>query len=159
MAYICTRKDRCQGCQMLRFDIDKGMACFAKTDFKEIENELKKRREDISFFNEEFFDIFMTDRHEAYENSSKGIYDEAYLNVKRTEFYKKNSGAYCEFLSIVARKFDEMYEVKFLTQKGRYAGCLVICAENEKQARTKHETLAKKKNLIPAEFRKVEGGE
>ena len=58
-------------------------------DYKAIKRLLQSRRRDIDGFTFGFYKIYVTDR-------KRGIYS----GVKSTEFYNKNSGAYCEFLEI-----------------------------------------------------------
>ena len=74
--------------------------------------ELVKRGQNTRYFCKKFFDIYTACYKQATENQEKGVdafyTDEngvlkngAYNPIFETDFYNKNSCAYCEFLCII----------------------------------------------------------
>lgn len=73
--------------------------------FQICKEELKKRRSNIKYFNIEFFTNYvMYERLKILSEKDEKFIEkrEAYLKEKifTTNFYIRNSGCYCEFLSI-----------------------------------------------------------
>ena len=75
--------------------------------------ELKERRESTKYFNRKFYETFrgavlMTawkaknGVEDMYTDAEGIIRRHSYDEVYKSDFYNKNSGAYCEFLSIIA---------------------------------------------------------
>lgn len=80
--------------------------------FQAIKEELKKERESTKYFTKQFFAIYSEALETIKRNNEKGIDDSyndngiwtrhAWDEVRKTDFYIKNSCAYCTFLQIVA---------------------------------------------------------
>lgn len=79
--------------------------------YKEMKAELKTLRKDIRYFNEKFYATFVEDYRKAIKNSIDGIDAEEFKETKQTDFYNKNSGAYCVFLELF---FSEWNLQKFI---------------------------------------------
>ena len=83
-----------------------------KNIFLTIKNELKNRRENIKYFNLKFFDIWVDaikKREKAYQDGTDESYYKNgvklfkfYDDIYKSDFYNKNSCAYCEFLCVAA---------------------------------------------------------
>ena len=80
--------------------------------YLEIKEELKRRRENVKYFSRAWFEMFLKCRRKNAENRENGIDDSYYTDsglvrlvhsydpVYASDFYMKNSGCYCEFLSL-----------------------------------------------------------
>lgn len=79
--------------------------------FKEVKQELKKRRENVKYFNKAFFNAYIdalrlrkynleNDIDDSYYNGIVKLFH-SYDPVYSSDFYIKNSACYCEFLSVV----------------------------------------------------------
>lgn len=68
--------------------------------YKEMKAELKTVMKDIRYFNEEFYAAFVEDYRKSIQNNIDGIDAEEFRETKQTDFYNKNSGAYCVFLEL-----------------------------------------------------------
>lgn len=68
--------------------------------YKEMKAELKTVRKDIRYFNEKFYAAFVKDYRKSIQNNIDGIDTEEFRRTKQTDFYNKNSGAYCVFLEL-----------------------------------------------------------
>lgn len=71
------------------------LAQYVKEDYAIIKKELKKRHENVRFFTVDFLLIFEEDYIKS-TREKRACYERTYL----TDFYNKNSAAYCEFLCI-----------------------------------------------------------
>lgn len=81
-------------------------------EYTEIKQELSRRCRSTKHFTREFFKVYQAARETIKRNVEQGINDvyydgdiltcHAWDEVRKTDFYLKNSGAYCEFLCIVA---------------------------------------------------------
>jgi len=83
-------------------------------EYEIIKAELKKRRENIRYFTKEFYTTFKecyiaglkarymdTYKKYLYKNENENFFRYTYYNpVYESDFYKKNSCAYCEFLTL-----------------------------------------------------------
>lgn len=78
--------------------------------FKECKRRLQDRRENTKYFNRDFFNTFCRCRKDRAAAIKNGI-DDSYVlagvllfhswdDVYKSNFYNKNSGCYCEFLSV-----------------------------------------------------------
>lgn len=82
--------------------------------YQEIKQELKHRRNSTKHFTKAFFAQYIEALDTIKKNAEKGIDDSyndngiytrhAYDAIRQSEFYNRNSGAYCEFLSIMAKE-------------------------------------------------------
>ena len=80
--------------------------------YTEIKNELKQERQSIRYFTRAFLETYAAALETNKRNAEKGIDDSyndggiwtrhAWDDVRKTDFYLKNSCAYCVFLQIVA---------------------------------------------------------
>lgn len=80
--------------------------------FEEVKNELARLVSSTRYFNREFYRIYLECLKKTRENVEKGVDDSFQLapgvvgfrsweGVYTSRFYRENSGAYCEFLSVV----------------------------------------------------------
>ena len=79
--------------------------------FNEVKQELKKRRENVKYFNKAFFNTYIDAIRLRKYNLEHDVNDDYVMDgirlvhcfdpVYNTDFYNKNSACYCEFLSIV----------------------------------------------------------
>lgn len=78
--------------------------------YNEIKNELKKRRENVKYFNRDFFNKWIeavqeneknikAGKNDSYKNGCITLYH-CYDEIYKSNFYNKNSGCYCEFLAV-----------------------------------------------------------
>lgn len=58
-------------------------------------NALVSRGESTKYLNRDFLAVFITEYNDSHKNGTAN-----YPKTKQTDFYNKNSCAYCEFLSI-----------------------------------------------------------
>ena len=58
-------------------------------------NALAERGESTKYLNRAFLAVFITEYNDSHKNGAAN-----YPKTKQTDFYNKNSCAYCEFLSI-----------------------------------------------------------
>ena len=82
-----------------------------KKYYKIIKEELKARRENVKYFNYDFFTKWIEAIQEREKTIKAGIdasYKKGYItlyhyydNIYKTDFYNKNSAAYCQFLEVV----------------------------------------------------------
>lgn len=80
--------------------------------YEQIKAELSRRRNRITHFTRKFYQEFCAAQRAAKHTAENGIdlhywKDGVYLNhaydpVYESNFYRKNGGAYCEFLSIIS---------------------------------------------------------
>jgi predicted transcriptional regulator len=82
----------------------------------EMKSLLKEKRESTRYFTKDFYSTFISDYREAVNDCIKGIDREAYVKTKQTDFYNRNSCAYCVFLEIFnskanLQKFTIIYSV------------------------------------------------
>lgn len=76
-------------------------------DFKTAKEILKKRVSNTKYFDKSTFDIIKKDKEKAEEIVKSGgntldFYRSS--ETSKTKFYRENSGAYCELLSILAEQ-------------------------------------------------------
>lgn len=79
--------------------------------YTEIKNELKRQRQSVKYFTRAFLETYTAALETCKRNAEKGIDDgyydgiiftrHAWDDVRKTDFYLKNSCAYCTFLEIV----------------------------------------------------------
>lgn len=74
--------------------------------YEDIKKELKRRKENTAYFTPSFYQLY-TGTYNAIETGSASA--DPWEPVRNTEFYNKNSCAYCEFLSV----FIEMNTKKY----------------------------------------------
>lgn len=74
--------------------------------YKEMKAELKTVRKDIRYFNEKFYATFVKDYRKSIQNNIDGIDTEEFRETKQTDFYNKNSGAYCAFLELFYSRWN-----------------------------------------------------
>ena len=83
-----------------------------------IKEELKKRRENVKYFNRAFFNKYVQ-AIKDYETLKKSGIDDSYKdgiitkyhhydNIYIDNFYVKNSGCYCEFLAVVSPYYKKI---------------------------------------------------
>lgn len=96
-----------------------------KNAYQTIREELKKRRENVKGFTAEFFKDFaeastaadnaiITGTLEKYRYEKNGIiFYHLYDKVYNSDFYRNNSGAYCEFLSVYLDTCTTEYKFVF----------------------------------------------
>ncbi len=68
---------------------------------------LARRKETPKHFTREFLELFVS----CYDNAEQGITD-AYAPIYDTAFYKEESGAYCEFLSIFLDSYCKKFRIE-----------------------------------------------
>lgn len=67
--------------------------------YKEMKETLKTTVPNVRYFNREFYATFVADYRKAVQDIIAGVTaEEYYVATKQTDFYNKNSCAYCEFL-------------------------------------------------------------
>ena len=92
-----------------------------KKYYKKIKEELKKRRNNVKYFNYDFF-IKWVDAIQEREKTIKAGIDASYVkgyitlyhyydNIYNSDFYNKNSCAYCEFLEIENNYRNKLIEL------------------------------------------------
>lgn len=74
--------------------------------YKEMKEELKTVRKDIRYFNEKFYTAFVKDYRKSIQNNIDGTDAEEFRETKQTDFYNKNSGAYCAFLELFYSRWN-----------------------------------------------------
>jgi hypothetical protein len=82
-----------------------------KRYYKIIKNELQQRRNNTKYFNYTFFVTYiqaLKDREKAIKAGLDESYKKGYITlyhyydeIYKTDFYNKNSAAYCQFLEVV----------------------------------------------------------
>lgn len=72
--------------------------------FESIREQLKKKVSNVKYFDRRTFNIILDDRKKAVEIAENGGDVQSFYRTSRTaetKFYQKNSGAYCELLSLL----------------------------------------------------------
>ena len=73
-------------------------------NYQEAKEELKKRVSSIRYFSKRTYDTIVKERKQAEKIAEAGGDVQAFYRASetaRTKFYKENSGAYCELLSLL----------------------------------------------------------
>lgn len=76
-------------------------------DYKEAKKRLSEKMSSTKYFTKKTFDTILADRIKAKEIAEnigdvQAFYRES--NTARTDFYQKNSGAYCQLLSLLVEE-------------------------------------------------------
>lgn len=79
--------------------------------FQQIKSELSSRRNSVRYFTRAWYEMYLKarERFESYQKSGVNMWyqagnvllNHAFDPVYESDFYRKNSGAYCEFLEIL----------------------------------------------------------
>lgn len=69
-------------------------------DYKEVKKRIKDAGESTRYFTEKFYHTFIQDYRLAVQSVMHNADYETYVSTKETDFYIKNSGAYCIFQEI-----------------------------------------------------------
>lgn len=88
-----------------------------------IKTELKKRRENVKYFNMQFFKLYVDAiqagkkavdagalDNERYTKNNITLYH-YYDNIYNTPLYTKNGGCYCEFLAVASEYYTRLIEL------------------------------------------------
>lgn len=86
-----------------------------KSLYELCKKELKNRRENVKYFNMDFFNHFCEYKRLSFLSNNDNSYDlkrGEYIKqfIFTSDFYNKNSCAYCEFLSI-AFMYERLFEM------------------------------------------------
>lgn len=68
--------------------------------YEQIKSELKKRCNSVKYFTPDFYRDFLEDRKKSFKSFTAGNGWMKYEKTEKSDFYIKNSGTYCEFLSV-----------------------------------------------------------
>lgn len=66
--------------------------------FTEMKKRLKGKIKNLAYFTDDFYSVFIEDYRHAVISSINKTKQEEYQKTKKTEFYLKNGGSYCQFL-------------------------------------------------------------
>jgi hypothetical protein len=69
-------------------------------NYSEMKKAIQHKRESSQYFTAEFYDTFIAEYRQTVNDIINGNKSEHYLSTKQSDFYNKNSGAYCVFLEI-----------------------------------------------------------
>ena len=76
-------------------------------NFQKVKTALKEKISNTKYFDNKTFQIIMKDRETAEEIVKSGGNAQDFYKISetsKTKFYRENSGAYCELLSILAEQ-------------------------------------------------------
>lgn len=86
--------------------------------FDKVKEELSKRRSDIKYFTKDFYNTYCNACTQTAIDYVNGVKGKGYEDVFETDFYNKNSGAYCEFWTVMFDLFNKDYLVTFYNKDG-----------------------------------------
>lgn len=123
-----------------------------KSNLQSLKEKLLKQSESVKYFTPETLEIILNDRIKAAEIAMNGGNVQEFYKgsaTSQTDFYKKNSSAYCILLELLA-EIQREYKIKIKVEN--YGGYFTetVRADNETQA--KYKAIAEFYNEKP-EFR------